>query len=106
MLRLSCLATACESAVPADCYVIDGMIEVDQSAMTGESLPFKFRRGDVCKLGSNVMRGKTEGTVETTGSHTLFGKTVQMLQSVGNKAGSLQILLLRIMLILVSLSLI
>jgi len=96
---------AAGSAVPADCYVNDGLIEVDQSAMTGESLPVKFRRGDVCKLGSNVVRGETEGTVETTGSHTLFGKTAQMLQSVGNEADSLQILLLRIMLILVSLSL-
>ncbi|EKX32039.1 hypothetical protein GUITHDRAFT_82635 [Guillardia theta CCMP2712] len=96
---------AAGSAVPADCYVNEGMIEVDQSAMTGESLPVKFRRGDVCKLGSNVVRGETEGTVETTGQNTFFGKTAQMLQSVGNDGGSLQILLMRIMLILVVLSL-
>ncbi len=34
-----------------------GEIEVDQSAMTGESLPVKFRPGDVCKMGSTVTRG-------------------------------------------------
>jgi H+-transporting ATPase len=96
---------AAGSAVPADCYVNDGEIEVDQSAMTGESLPVKMRRGNVCKLGSNVVRGETEGTVETTGEHTFFGKTASMLQSVNSDGGSLQILLLRIMLILVSLSL-
>ncbi|EKX41028.1 hypothetical protein GUITHDRAFT_75022 [Guillardia theta CCMP2712] len=96
---------AAGSAVPADCYVNEGVIEVDQSAMTGESLPVKFRRGEVCKLGSNVVRGEVEGTVESTGQNTFFGKTAQMLQSVGNESGSLQILLMRIMLILVVLSL-
>ena len=95
---------AAGSAVPADCYVNEGLIEVDQSAMTGESLPVKFRRGDVCKLGSNVVRGETEGTVETTGANTVFGKTASMLQSVGNDGGSLQILLMRVLLVLVTLS--
>ena len=95
---------AAGSAVPADCYVNEGLIEIDQSAMTGESLPVKFHRGDVCKLGSNVVRGETEGTVETTGSHTFFGKTATMLQSVSNEGGSLQTLLLRVMGILVALS--
>ena len=96
---------AAGSAVPADAYVNEGLIEVDQSAMTGESLPVKFRRGDVCKLGSTVVRGETEGTVETTGAHTFFGKTAQMLQASGQAVSSLQILLLRIMIILVTLSL-
>ena len=49
---------AAGSAVPADSYVNHGEIEVDQSAMTGESLPVKFRRGDVCKMGSTVTRGE------------------------------------------------
>lgn len=96
---------AAGSAVPADCYVNSGIIEVDQSAMTGESLPVKFHRGEVCKLGSNVVRGETEGTVESTGANTFFGKTASMLQSSGDEAGSLQILLMRIMIVLVTLSL-
>lgn len=41
---------AAGSAVPADCYVNEGLIEVDQSAMTGESLPVKFRRGESANL--------------------------------------------------------
>jgi H+-transporting ATPase len=96
---------AAGSAIPADCYVNCGLIDVDQSAMTGESLPVKFRRGDVCKLGSTVVRGETEGSVESTGAHTFFGKTSTMLQASGSKMGSLQVPLLRIMLILVVLSL-
>lgn len=35
---------AAGSSIPADCYVNEGEIEVDQSAMTGESLPVKFQR--------------------------------------------------------------
>ena len=83
------------------CYVLS----LTCWSRTGESLPVEFRRGDVCKLGSSVVRGETEGTVESTGTHTFFGKTASMLQSVDNAAGSLQVLLMRIMVILVSLSL-
>jgi H+-transporting ATPase len=98
---------AAGSAVSADSYVNEGLIEVVQSAMTGESLPVKFRHGDcdVCKLGSTVVRGESEGTVESTGSHTFFSKTASMLQASGNTVSSLQILLMRIMIILVTLSL-
>ena len=96
---------AAGSAVPADTYVNEGEIEVDQSAMTGESLPVKFRHGDVCKMGSTVTRGETDGTVESTGQNTFFGKTAAMLQSVENVGGSLQTLLLNMMKVLVSLSL-
>jgi magnesium-transporting ATPase (P-type) len=96
---------AAGSAVPADTYVNEGEIEVDQSAMTGESLPVKFRPGDVCKMGSTVTRGETDGTVETTGQNTFFGKTAAMLQSVENVGGSLQTLLLNMMKVLVTLSL-
>jgi cation transport ATPase len=52
-----------------------GEIEVDQSAMTGESLPVKFRRGELCKMGSTVTRGEVEGTVQATGGNTFFGES-------------------------------
>ena len=97
---------AAGSAIPADSFVNHGEIEVDQSAMTGESLPAKFRRGELCKMGSSVVRGETEGTVETTGANTFFGKTAAMLQSVDNAGGSLQTLLTKIMVSLVGVSLV
>lgn len=52
------------SAVPADCLVNAGQIDVDQSALTGESLPVTMYRGDAAKMGSTVARGEVEGTVE------------------------------------------
>ena len=55
------------SAIPADCRVNKGQIDVDQAALTGESLPVTMSAMDSCKMGSTVVRGETEGTVEFTG---------------------------------------
>lgn len=67
------------STVPADCRVNHSEIEVDQAALTGESLPVTFYRGGSCKMGSTVVRGEVEATVEFTGSNTFFGKTASLL---------------------------
>lgn len=47
-----------------DCLINDGRLEVDQSALTGESLPVTMYRGDSCKMGSTAVRGEVEATVE------------------------------------------
>ena len=91
------------SAVPADCWINDGRIEVDQSAMTGESMAVTMYKGSQCKMGSLVQRGEVEGTVQYTGANTFFGKTATMLQGDG-EIGNLQKVLLRITLILTALS--
>lgn len=67
------------SAVPADCRVNEGEIEVDEAALTGESLPVTMFQGSCCKMGSTVVRGEVEGTVESTGANTFFGKTAALL---------------------------
>ena len=49
--------------IPADCRIntpTPGFLDVDQSAMTGESLPVTFYKGDSCKMGSTVVRGEVE----------------------------------------------
>jgi H+-transporting ATPase len=92
------------AAVPADCIVNEGRIEVDQSALTGESLPVTMYKGDTPKMGSTITRGETEGTVEFTGANTFFGKTATLLQG-DNGLGNLQKLLLKIMFVLVAISL-
>ncbi len=91
------------SAIPADCRINHGEIDVDQAALTGESLPVTMYKGDSCKMGSTVVRGETEATVEFTGAETFFGKTAQMLQS-NDEYSNLQIILLKIVSVLVIIS--
>jgi magnesium-transporting ATPase (P-type) len=68
------------SAVPADCRINEGTVDIDQAALTGESLPVTMFQGDSCKMGSTVVRGEVEATVEFTGAKTFFGKTAALLQ--------------------------
>jgi len=88
------------SAIPADCRVNEGQIDVDQSAMTGESLPVTMFKGDKAIMGSTVVRGETEGTVEFTGASTVYGTTAQLLGDTG-ELSNLQKLLINIVSILV-----
>jgi magnesium-transporting ATPase (P-type) len=67
------------SAIPADCRVNEGEIEVDEASLTGESLPVAKFQASVCLMGSTVVRGEVEGTVESTGANTFFGKTAALL---------------------------
>ncbi|GKY97130.1 hypothetical protein MPSEU_000671400 [Mayamaea pseudoterrestris] len=91
------------SAVPADCRVNGSEIDVDQAALTGESLPVTFYKYDSAKMGSTVVRGEVEATVEFTGMNTFFGKTASLLTNT-HELSHLQQTLIRIMFILVLLS--
>merc|ERR1712159_222086 len=59
--------------------LVIAQIDVDQAQLTGESLPVTLYEGDKTLMGSTVVRGETEGTVEFTGSNTFFGKTAALL---------------------------
>jgi H+-transporting ATPase len=66
--------------VPADVRVLEGDVEVDQSAVTGESLPVARRTDDLLLSGSVARRGEVTGGVVSTGTRTQFGRTVQLVQ--------------------------
>ena len=67
--------------VPADARVLDGdPMSVDQSALTGESLPVTRNPGDAVFSGSIVRRGQSDALVYGTGSNTYFGKTAQLVE--------------------------
>lgn len=66
--------------IPADARLLDGtQIEVDQSALTGESLPITCSPSDPVYSGSIIRRGETGALVYATGTHTYFGKTAQLV---------------------------
>ena len=92
------------AAVPADCRICEGQpIEVDQAALTGESLPVTMYPGDVAKMGSTVTRGEVDALVACTGKNTFFGKTAAMIQSV-DEMGNFQKVLLKITFFLLCIS--
>src|SRR5664280_2248196 len=67
--------------VPADARLLAGdPVEVDQSALTGESLPATRKPGDAVFSGSIIRRGEIGALVYATGTHTYFGKTAQLVQ--------------------------
>ena len=67
--------------VPADARLLEGdPLEVDQSALTGESLPVTHKSGDAVFSGSIVRTGEIDALVYATGSTTYFGKTAELVQ--------------------------
>jgi H+-transporting ATPase len=67
--------------VPADMKLVAGdYLSVDQSALTGESLPVDKKRGDDAYSGSIAKQGEMTGLVTATGMNTYFGKTAGLVQ--------------------------
>jgi len=67
--------------VPADARLLDGdPVEIDQSALTGESLPVSRKTGEAVFSGSIIRQGEIDAMVYATGENTYFGKTAQLVQ--------------------------
>ena len=67
--------------VPADARLLDGdPIEVDQSALTGESLPASCQTGDAVFSASIIRQGEIGALVYATGADTYFGQTAELVQ--------------------------
>ena len=68
--------------VPADAKLLQiGEMEVDQSSLTGESMPVTRERGEDLYSGSIIRRGEGDALVYGTGANTLFGHTAKLVQS-------------------------
>lgn len=66
--------------IPCDAQILDGSILVDQSTLTGESIPVEKGKDDKVFSGSLVTRGNAVCTVTATGSRTYFGKTAELIE--------------------------
>ncbi len=71
--------------VPADIRVKDGSVEIDQSALTGESMLVARGVNDVLFSGSIIKRGEATGEVTSIGAKTYFGRTIQLVQTARPK---------------------
>ena len=71
--------------IPADVKLLTGVLSVDQSALTGESMDVDKASGGVLSSGSIVRRGEGNGVVMLTGAQTYFGRTTELVQEARPK---------------------
>ena len=73
--------------IPADVKLISGeYLSVDQSALTGESLPIDKKVGDTAYSGTTAKLGEMTGEVTETGLNTFFGKTAKLVATAQSKS--------------------
>ncbi|KAG6556739.1 hypothetical protein Mapa_001683 [Marchantia paleacea] len=76
--------------IPADARLLEGdPLKIDQSALTGESLPVTKHPGDGVYSGSTCKQGEIEAVVIATGVHSFFGKAAHLVDST-NQVGHFQ----------------
>ena len=68
------------AVVPADVRLIEGEILLDQSLLTGESIPIEAGSGVQTYAGALVRRGESIAEVTATGASTKFGSTAQLVR--------------------------
>jgi H+-transporting ATPase len=69
------------SVVAADVHLVGGSVLLDQSMLTGESLPIEAGSGVDTYAGALVRRGEATAEVTATGIHTKFGKTAELVRT-------------------------
>ncbi|HWD79061.1 MAG TPA: cation-transporting P-type ATPase [Kribbella sp.] len=77
--------------VPADLWLFDAVrLQVDESALTGESVPVEKEAADELYAGTVVTRGRGTGAVTRTGSGSALGKIAALLSGQRPRATPLQ----------------
>ncbi len=85
--------------VPADCELLGGgdFLQVDQSALTGESLPVNRQKGESLYANAIIKQGEMLAKVTETGLNTYFGKTVGLVvQAQNEEKGHFQTMVIKV----------
>ena len=69
------------SVVPADARIGEGSVQLDQSMLTGESMPIEAEAGYETFAGALVCRGEARGEVIATGTNTKSGRTAELVRT-------------------------
>jgi H+-transporting ATPase len=69
------------TVVVADVHVLDGSVLLDQSMLTGESLPVEAGPGTDTYAGALIRRGEAIAEVTATGVRTKFGRTAELVRT-------------------------
>jgi len=78
---------------PADLQLLEGQISLDESALTGESLPVSVVVGATAYASCTVRQGEATGVVTATGGKTAFGRTAELVQAASAPSHMQQIIL-------------
>lgn len=79
--------------VPADIKILEGKLSIDESSLTGESLPKDIHDSDIIYSSSIVKIGEAKGIVINTGASTYFGKTVELVKIAKPKSKQVELML-------------
>ncbi len=79
--------------IPADAKIVSGDLSIDESALTGESLPVEKEESDVVFSGAVVRRGEAKCVVVNTASNTYFGKTAELVKIAKPKSHQEEIMM-------------
>ncbi len=79
--------------VPSDAKIIDGQVSIDQSVLTGESLPVNREASDILFSSSTVVQGEARCVVINTGKNTYFGRTTELVKLARPKSHQEELML-------------
>ncbi len=77
-------------SIPADAEVLEGSSAVDQSAITGESMPVEKRPGDSLSSGTLNTTGALTATITKLASESTLAKIIRMVESAREQKSRLQ----------------
>ena len=69
------------AVVAADVRLVEGSVLLDQSMLTGESIPIEAGPGAQTYAGALVRRGEAVAEVTATGARTKFGRTAELVRT-------------------------
>lgn len=77
-------------AIPVDGQIVEGDAIVDQSAITGETLPVSVAAGAMVHAGSVVMRGRIIVRASAVGSQTIIGRIITRVEEAQQDRAPIQ----------------